>query len=102
MYTLEARRAFLDDFNGGRHGALRKVVNYRVFCTDPSDGCELHPTIPTAEPPAYWYQLTQRQPRNPSLGTIRQEVRTVLRDPDGYGRGWDVECCGWGFRQATE
>ena len=62
----------------------------------PSDGYEMHPAIPTAKPPAQWYQSTQKRTRNPSLGTLGWRVRTVLRDPDGYGRGWGVGVCsGW-------
>ena len=64
MYTLEARCTLLDDFDGGRHGALQKVVNDQVFRTEgPSDGCKVHPAIQTAKPPTYWYQSTQRRSR---------------------------------------
>ena len=57
IHALEARRAFLDDFNGGRHRFLWYIVNDQViFTRGPSDGCEAHPAIPSAKPPTYWYQ----------------------------------------------
>jgi hypothetical protein len=60
VYTLEARRAFLYNFNGGRHGVLLKVVNDQVFrIQSPSDECEVHPTIPTTRPPTCWDQSTR-------------------------------------------
>ena len=71
MYTLEARCAFLDDFNGGRHGVLEKIVNDQVFLVEgPSDGFEVHPAILATEPATYWHQSTQELPRNPSLESM--------------------------------
>ena len=98
VYTLEARRAFFDDFNGCRHRALQKVVNDQaLFRNGPSDGYEMHPAIPTAKPRAHRYQTAQKRPRSASLWILGWTVRTDLGILTVTGLGgscWDVDWSG--------
>ena len=75
-------------------GYCEKLSKNRFFrMGEPSDGCELHPAIPTTKPRRYWDQSTRNQAHNPSLGTLGRRVRTVMRDTGSYRRGGGMVGC---------